>query len=107
MTGFAKQSRAAYDALDCSHGDGMCQDGWSAFCSIASQLFVPTVEFWRWRAQIKSRSARRAAAKRLGLDLIEHAIRLLWSGVSGTEFSFGQRSQVRPGSAIWVCLPDQ
>ena len=75
--------------LDCSHGDGMCQDGWSALCSIASQLFVPTVEFWRWRAQIKSRSARRAAAKRLGLDLIEHAIRLLWSGVSGTASSFG------------------
>ena len=33
----------------------------------------------RW-AQIKSRPARRAAAQRLGLDLIEHAIRLVRSG---------------------------
>ena len=85
----------------------MCQGGWSALCSIAGQLFVPTVELWRWRAQIKSRSARRAAAKRLDLDVIEHAIRLLWSGVRGTDSSFGQRSKVRAGLAIWVCLPDQ
>ena len=31
-------------ALECSHGDWKCQGGWSALCSIASQLFVPTVE---------------------------------------------------------------
>jgi hypothetical protein len=36
--------------------------------------------WWRWRAQSTSRSARRAAAKRLDLDVIEHAIRLVGSG---------------------------
>ncbi|MHC2467372.1 hypothetical protein ACVIHD_006384 [Bradyrhizobium embrapense] len=48
-----------------------------------SHLFVPTTCALGWRAQIKSRPARRDAAKRLGLDLIEHAIKLLWLGVSG------------------------
>ena len=49
----------------------------------------------------------RAAAKRLGLDLTEHAIRLLWSGVGGPDSSFGQRSQVRAGFDNLGCLPDQ
>ena len=78
-----KQSRVWGAALDCSHGDGVCQGGWSALCSIAGQLFVPTMELWRWRAQVLSRPARRAAAKRLGLDLTEHGIRLWWSGARG------------------------
>jgi hypothetical protein len=45
-----------------------------------SHLSVPTAGTIRWRAQIESRPPRRGAAKRLGLDAIEHAIRLLWSG---------------------------
>ena len=49
----------------------------------------------------------RAAAKRLGLDLIEHAIRLLWSGaVWRIPPSVGD-PWVRAVSTIWVCLPDQ
>src|SRR3954464_7713268 len=45
--------------LDCSHGDLLCQDGWSALCSIASQLSVPTVGPFGWRAQVRSRPARK------------------------------------------------
>src|SRR5437870_7984036 len=47
------------------------------------QLFVPTTGSFGWRAEIASRSARRAAAKRLDLDASEHAIRLWWSGGCG------------------------
>jgi nitroreductase len=38
---------AACGDVDCSHGDGVCQGGWSALCSIAGQLFVPTMERWK------------------------------------------------------------
>jgi hypothetical protein len=71
----------------------------SALCSIAGQLFVPTMELWRWRAQVKSRPVRRTAAKRLGLDLSEHAIRLLWSGVSGPDNSLS--SAIQGSSRFW------
>src|SRR3954466_9507223 len=46
------------DSLDCSHGDLVCQDGWSALCLIAGQLFVPTVGPFGWNAQVRSRPAR-------------------------------------------------
>ena len=64
---------------------------WSMECQDKKHLFVrlgatsssrPQV-LSDGRAQIKSRPACWAAAKRLGLDLIEHAIRLSWSGISG------------------------
>jgi len=86
------------EILDCSHGDGVCQGGWSALCSIAGQLFVPTVEVWRWRAQIRSRPVRRTAAKRLGLEVIEHVIRLRWSGVSGMDTPW---SAILGSSRFW------
>ncbi len=73
----------------------------SALCSIAGQLFVPTVEHVGWRAQIESRSARRAVAKRLGLDSSEHAIRLWQSGQrADNSFSSGD-PRVEPVVAIW------
>jgi len=72
----------------------VCQDE-TTFLFDCSHLFVPTVGADGWRAQVKSRPARRDAAKRLGLELSEHAIRLLWSGVSGRDDSFAQRSMVR------------
>ncbi|RXG85576.1 hypothetical protein EAS62_38700 [Bradyrhizobium zhanjiangense] len=53
------------------------------FVRLGAHLFVPTASPLGWRAQIKSRPACWAAAKRLGLDLIEHAIRLPWLGISG------------------------
>jgi hypothetical protein len=65
------------------------------------------MDLWRWRAQVKSRPARRAAAKRLGLDLTEHAISVLWSGASGRIAPYRQRSKVRAGFGNLVCLPDQ
>src|SRR3954464_7713269 len=49
----------------------------------------------------------RAAAKRLGLDLNEHALRLLWSGVAGGGSSYRWRSQGRAGFDNLVCMPDQ
>jgi hypothetical protein len=49
----------------------------------------------------------RAAAKRLGLDVSEHAIRLLWSGVAGGGSSYRWRSQGRAGFGNLVCMPDQ
>jgi hypothetical protein len=93
--------------LDCSHGDGVCQGGWPALCSIAGQLFVPTTELQGWRAQVKSRPVRRTAAERLGLDLIEHAIRLMRSDKCRSSGLSRQRSKVRAGFGNLVCLPDQ
>ena len=61
----------------------------------------------RWRAQIMSRPARRAAAKRLGLDMIEHAIRLLWSGVIGDGLLLWSAIQGSSRFGNLVCLPDQ
>src|SRR5437762_9904972 len=87
------------DSLECSDGKWVCHDGWSARSSIAGQLFVPTVGPWRWRAEIMSRSARRAAAKRLDLDMIEHAIRLLWTGVTGSLNSLS--SAIHGSSRFW------
>jgi hypothetical protein len=67
-----------------------------------SHLFVPTAGTIRWRAQIESRPPRRGAAKRLGLDAIEHAIRLLWSGRKWAGAPVcGLRSKVRAGLPIW------
>ncbi|MGY3110223.1 hypothetical protein ACVWW5_005077 [Bradyrhizobium sp. LM3.4] len=72
------------------------------------QLFVPTAGSFGWRAQIVSRSARRAAAKRLDLDASEHAIRLWWSGGCGADSSFSSGDlRFEPVFAIWFRVPDQ
>jgi hypothetical protein len=60
-----------------------CQDKKHLFVRLGGHLFVPTASPLGWRVQIKSRPACWAAAKRLGLDLIEHAIRLPWLGIGG------------------------
>ena len=107
MTGSAKQSRATRVALDCSHGDGVCQGSRQLFVRLQGQLFVPTMKLWRWRAQVKSRPARRAAAKRLGLDLSEHAIRLLRFGRKWRSNSFFDGDLGFEPVGNLVCEPDQ
>ena len=101
-----KQSRVARVALDCSHGDEVCQGIWSALGSIAGQLFVPTTRLLRWRAQIGSRPALWAAAQRLGLDAIEHAIRLLWSERRALNVPIISDLGFEPFGNL-VCMPDQ
>lgn len=109
MTGSAKQSRnLAAETVWIAHMGIWCVK-WDG------QLFV------RLQASSSSRpcglpdGARRsgqdrpvrAAAKRLGLDVSEHAIRLLWSGVAGGGSSYRWRSQGRAGFGNLVCMPDQ
>ena len=73
--------------LDCSHGVQCVKMRLLALGSTAGQLFVPTIGLSGWRAQIRSRPVRRTAAQRLGLEGIEHAIRVLWSGLKRADAS--------------------
>jgi hypothetical protein len=84
--------------MDCSHGELACQGGDRLFVRLLASSSCRPYEVFGWRAQIGSRPARRAAAKRLGLDLSEHAIRLLCSGANRQITPFDDDPRAEP---VW------
>jgi len=102
--------------MDCSHGEGVCQDEQSPFCSTAATSSSrPRAVPDDARRSSQGRLFR-AAAKRLGLELIEHVIMLDRSGPTGAAGMVGSvRASRNPricdqGSSRFGdlgCLPDQ